>query len=141
MQLRSFYTVLCTDDVAGTAAFWERHFGFKRVFDSGWYVHLASEASATAHLAVVDHRHETIPAPFRKTAAGLLVNFEVEDVDALYAKAEAEGLKIHLTLRDEPWGQRHFITEDPNGIAIDVIKPIPPSAEFAKQYAPDSLPR
>jgi len=23
MQLREFYTVLCTDDVAGTAAFWE----------------------------------------------------------------------------------------------------------------------
>ncbi|MGQ0583221.1 MAG: VOC family protein [Reyranella sp.] len=141
MQLRSFYTVLCTDDVAGTAAFWQRHFGFKPVFDSGWYVHLTSEAAATAHLAILDYRHETIPAPFRKKAAGLLVNFEVDDVDALYAKAQAEGLKIHLTLRDEPFGQRHFITEDPNGIAIDVIKPIPPDAEFAKQYAPDSLPQ
>lgn len=141
MQLRSFYTVLCTDDVAGTAAFWQRHFGFKQVFDSGWYVHLTSEASDKAHLAILDHRHETIPAPFRKKAAGLLVNFEVDDVDALYAKAQAEGLKIHLALRDEPWGQRHFIAEDPNGIAIDVIKPIPPSPEFAKQYAPDSLPR
>lgn len=141
MQLRSFYTVLCTDDVAGTAAFWQRHFGFKQVFDSGWYVHLTSEASDKAHLAIIDFRHETIPAPFRKKAAGLLVNFEVDDVDALYAKAQAEGLKIHLALRDEPWGQRHFIAEDPNGIAIDVIKPIPPSPEFAKQYAPDSLPR
>ncbi len=140
MQLRSFYTVLCTDDVAGTAAFWERHFGFKRVFDSGWYVHLISQVSAEANLAVLDYRHETIPAPFRKKAAGILVNFEVDDVDALYARAQAEGLKIHLALRDEPFGQRHFITEDPNGIAIDVIKPIPPSAEFAKQYAPDSLP-
>ena len=140
MQLRSFYTVLCTDDVAGTAAFWERHFGFKRVFDSGWDVHLISQVSAEANLAVLDYRHETIPAPFRKKAAGILVNFEVDDVDALYARAQAEGLKIHLALRDEPFGQRHFITEDPNGIAIDVIKPIPPSAEFAKQYAPDSLP-
>ena len=32
MQLRDFYTVLCTDDVAGTAAFWEKHFGFRRAF-------------------------------------------------------------------------------------------------------------
>ncbi len=141
MQLRSFYTVLCTDDVAGTAAFWQRHFGFKPVFEVDWYVHLISEASDKANLAILDYRHETIPAPFRKKAAGLLVNFEVDDVDALYAKAQAEGLKIHLTLRDEPFGQRHFITEDPNGIAIDVIKPIPPNAEFAKQYAPDSLPQ
>ncbi len=141
MQLRSFYTVLCTDDVAGTAAFWERHFGFRRAFEADWYVHLISEASDQANLAILDYRHETIPTPFRKKAAGMLVNFEVEDVDALYAKAQAEGLKIHLALRDEPFGQRHFITEDPNGIAIDVIKPIPPSPEFAKQYAPDSLPQ
>jgi uncharacterized glyoxalase superfamily protein PhnB len=141
MQLKSFYTVLCTDDVAGTAAFWERQFRFKRVFDSGWYVHLTSEALGTAHLAILDYRHETIPAPFRKKAAGILVNFEVEDVDAEYERAKAAGLKIHLTLRDEAFGQRHFITEDPNGIAIDVIKPIPPSAEYAKLYEAESLPR
>jgi catechol 2,3-dioxygenase-like lactoylglutathione lyase family enzyme len=141
MKLRDFYTVLCTDDVAGTAAFWEQHFGFRRVFESGWYVHLTSHVSDKAHLAVLDHRHETIPAPFRRKAAGILVNFEVDDVDAEYAKAEAAGLKIHLTLRDEPFGQRHFITEDPNGIAIDVIQPIPPSPEFAKLYAADSLPQ
>ncbi len=141
MQLKSLYTVLCTDDVAGTAAFWERHFGFRRAFESDWYIHLTNKASDQANLAILDYRHETVPAPFRKKAAGMIVNFEVEDVDTLYAKAQAEGLKIHLALRDEPFGQRHFITEDPNGIAIDVIKPIPPSPEFAKQYAPDSLPQ
>jgi hypothetical protein len=46
----------------------------------------------------------------------------------------ASGLKIHVTLRDEPFGQRHFITEDPNGVAIDVIKPIPPTPEYAAQF-------
>jgi uncharacterized glyoxalase superfamily protein PhnB len=141
MKLKDFYTVLCTDDVAGTAAFWERHFRFRRIYDSGWYVHLTSEASSTSHIAVLDYRHDTIPEPFRRKAAGILVNFEVEDVDAEYERARAAGLKIHLTLRDEPFGQRHFITEDPNGVAIDVIKPIPPSGEFAGLYAPDSLPR
>ena len=141
MQLRDFYTVLCTDDVAGTAAFWEKHFDFRRAFEADWYVHLTSVVSDKANLAILDYRHETIPAPFRKKAAGVLVNIEVDDVDAVYARARDAGLAIHLPLRDEPFGQRHFITEDPNGIAIDVIKPIPPSAEFATQYAPDSLPR
>ncbi len=37
-----------------------------------------------------------MPAPFRKKASGVLVNFEVDDVDTLYAKAQEEGLKIHL---------------------------------------------
>lgn len=142
MQLKEIYTVLCTDDVAGTAAFWERHFGLSRVFDGGWYVHLIGDSDAKSNLAILDCRHETIPAAFRgKKASGLLVNLEVADVDAEYAKAQAAGLKIHLALRDEAFGQRHFITEDPNGVAIDVIKPIPPSAAFAAQYAADSLPR
>ncbi len=134
MKLTQFYTVLCTDDVAGTAAFWQRHFRFRPAFESDWYVHLTSEVSPEANLAILDYRHETIPAPFRRKAAGILVNLEVEDVDAEYERAVAAGLKIHLALRDEPFGQRHFITEDPNGVAIDVIKPIPPSAEFAAQF-------
>ena len=47
-----------------------------------------------------------IPARFRGTAAaGLLLNFEVED-----------------------FGQRHFIVADPNGILIDVITEIPITA-------------
>ena len=41
--------------------------------------------------------------------------------------------------RDEDFGQRHFITRT-EGVLIDVIKPIPPSAEFAELYAKDSLP-
>ena len=40
----------------------------------------------------------------------------------------------------EDFGQRHFITADPNGVLIDVITPTPPSAEFAAQYAPEALP-
>jgi len=85
MQLREFYTVLCTDDVAGTAAFWEKHFGFRRAFEADWYVHLTSTVPDKANLAILDYRHETIPAPFRKKASGVLVNVEVDDVDALYA--------------------------------------------------------
>ena len=135
MQLNQFYTVLCTDDVAGTSAFWQRHFRFTPAFQSDWYVHLTSDVSPAANLAILDYRHDTLPAPFQRKAAGILVNFEVEDVDAEYARAVAAGLKIHVSLRDEPFGQRHFITEDPNGIAIDVIKPIPLSPEFARQFA------
>ena len=134
MQLNQFYTVLCTDDVAGTAAFWQRHFRFTPAFWSDWYVHLTSDVSPSANLAILDYRHDSLPAPFQRKAQGLLVNFEVEDVDAEYARAVAAGLKIHVTLRDEPVGQRHFIPEDPNGVAIDVIKPIPPSPEYAAQF-------
>jgi len=38
------------------------------------------------------------------------------------------------TLRDEDFGQRHFIMSDPIGVLIDVIENIPPSKAFADMY-------
>jgi uncharacterized glyoxalase superfamily protein PhnB len=140
MKTTSYYPVLMTDDVAATAAFYKEHFRFQALFDSGWYVHLQSVEDKRVNLGIVAGDHETIPAAGRGKASGLLINFEVRDPDAVYAQAQAAGLPILLSLRDEAWGQRHFITQDPNGVLIDVIKPIPPSAEFAAQYAPGEVP-
>lgn len=139
MKLTQYYPVICTADVAATRAFYERHFRFAPAFESDWYVHLTSTMDPKTNLAVLDCRHETIPEGFRRPAQGVLINFEVEDVDDEYALAKQAGLDIRLDLRDEPFGQRHFIVADPNGILIDVIKPIPPSAEFAAQFAPGVL--
>ncbi|MET0343230.1 MAG: VOC family protein [Polyangiales bacterium] len=141
MRITSYYPVIMTEDVAGTAAFYATHFGFSPRFTSDWYVHLKSDAAKRVELAIVDGRHETIPAMARGKVAGTILNFEVDDPDAVYQLAQDAGLPILLTLRDEAFGQRHFITADPNGVLIDIIKPIPPSAEFAKQYEPSSLPR
>ena len=140
MKITSYYPVIMTGAVAITADFYTAHFGFEEVFTSDWYVHLRSKADPSVNLAVLDGSHETIPASGRGRVSGLLLNFEVEDPDALYAQAQAANLPILIPLRDEAFGQRHFITSDPNGVLIDVIKPIPPSAEFAELYAKDSLP-
>ena len=52
----------------------------------------------------------------------------------------AAGLPILRSLRDEAFGQRHFITADPNGVLVDVITPIPPTGEFVEQYEESALP-
>jgi uncharacterized glyoxalase superfamily protein PhnB len=134
MKTTSYYPVLMTGDVEGTAAFYKQHFGFEALFDSDWYVHLRSSEDKKVNLGIVQGDHETIPEAGRGRASGLLINFEVRDPDAVYERVKAAGLRILLPLRDEPFGQRHFITADPNGVLIDVIKPIPPSPEFAAQY-------
>ncbi len=128
------YPVILTGDVAGTAAFYCSHFSFEPLFTSDWYMHLLSTENRRVNLAIVDGDHPTVPEAGRGRAAGLILNFEVKDVDAEYEKALAAGLPILWTLRDEEFGQRHFVTADPNGVMIDIIKPIPPSAEFAARY-------
>lgn len=140
MKVTSYYPVIMTHDVAGTASFYEAHFGFVALFNSDWYVHLQSAQDPSINLAVLDGRHHTIPESGRGRVGGLLLNFEVEDVDAVHAQLQDAGLPILLSLRDEAFGQRHFITSDPNGVLIDIIKPIAPSGEFVEQYDASALP-
>ncbi len=140
MNVTSFYPVVLTDAVAATAGFYVAHFGFRPVFESDWYVHLRSAQDEAVNLAILDGGHHTIPEAGRGRTAGLILNFEVEDVDAHFERLSEACLPMLLPLRDEAFGQRHFITADPNGVLIDVITPIPPSAEFAAQYADGASP-
>ena len=139
MKTTSYYPVLMTGDVAGAAAFYVKHFAFKPLFESDWYAHLRSAEDRRVNLGIVQGDHESIPEQGRGRTSGLLINFEVGDPDAVYERVLAAGLPILRTLRDEPFGQRHFITSDPNGVLIDVIKPIPASEEFLAQYMPKAV--
>ncbi len=136
MKCSQYYPVIMTDQVRETANFYIEHFRFHALFESDWYLHLQSSEDDGVNLAVLQRSHETIPAAKRgQQTSGMLLNFEVDDVDREYAQAQASGLPILLALRDEPFGQRHFITEDPSGVMIDVITPIPPDEAFMKLYA------
>lgn len=135
MKVNSMYPVITTDKVAETKAFYLAHFPFALTFDSDWYVSLRLDQEPSFELAILDHAHPTLPESFRKPfASGLLINFEVEDVDAEYDRFRSAGLPMHVDLRTEEFGQRHFITSDPNGVLIDVIQVVPPSEEFLWQY-------
>jgi len=133
MKITSFYPVLMVDDVAATARFYREELGFDVSFEADWYVSLRFEGG---ELAILDRTHETIPEGFREPVGGLLLNLEVPDAAAAHARLVGErGLPERLSLREEDFGQRHFIVEAPGGVLIDVIEPIEPSAEFAAAYA------
>lgn len=140
MQCTQYYPVIQTDDVAATKAFYVDNFRFAVSFDADWYCHLQSSEDPTVNVAILKGDHETIPAEARGTVGGLILNFEVEDVDAEFQRVQDAGLPILKMLTDEAFGQRHFITCDPNGVLIDVIKPIPPLGDFVDQYASEALP-
>ncbi len=139
MKITSYYPVIQTDEVAKTANFYVKHFQFHALFETDWYVHLQSKKHPDVNLGVVQYDHETVPESARKPTQGLIINFEVEDPDAVYEKICSAKLPILKSLRDEDFGQRHFITQDPNGVLIDVVKPIEPNAEFADDYAEGAI--
>jgi uncharacterized glyoxalase superfamily protein PhnB len=140
VQMTSYYPVLLSRNVAEAAAFYCTHFGFRPLFEADWYVHLQSGTDAAVNLAIVAMDHPTIPAAARGKTGGVILNLEVEDPDTQYNRLGAAGLTIALPLRDEAFGQRHFIVCGPDDVLIDVIRPIPPSAEYVGQYAAEALP-
>ncbi|MRG61257.1 glyoxalase [Agromyces sp. CFH 90414] len=133
-MLNSSYAVLCTRDVASSAAFYREHFGFDTTFEADWYVSLR-HPDAGHELALLDPEHSSVPAGYGEVARGVLVTFELDDVDAVAARLAEAGVPVVQGLRDEPFGQRHVIVRDPGGVLVDVITPIEPSPEFAAAYA------
>jgi catechol 2,3-dioxygenase-like lactoylglutathione lyase family enzyme len=135
-RLGGFYPVLATRDVAAARDFYTRHFGFEVTFAADWYVSLRRPDAPQYELALLDHTHPTVPDGHRVALrGGLLLNFEVDDVDSEYRRLVAEaGLPELLPLRTEDFGQRHFITAGPDGVLIDVITVVPPSGQYAAQY-------
>lgn len=131
-NVTSGYPVLMTREVPGTSAFYRSHLGFEPTFEASWYVSLRNGAS---ELAILDADHPTVPAGYGTPTAGILINLEVDDVDAVHQRLVLDGpLTAVLPLRSENFGQRHFILAGPDHVLIDVITPIEPSAEFAAAY-------
>jgi catechol 2,3-dioxygenase-like lactoylglutathione lyase family enzyme len=133
--ITSIFPTICAADVAASRRFYVEHLGFEVVFDSGWYVQLEAPSGHRPQIGLVERDHPSVPAAFRLAPAGVLISVEVDDVDAVHAGSVAAGLEIALDLRSEAFGQRHFMTVDPDGILVDVITPIPPDAEHAAHYA------
>lgn len=135
MSLSSFYPVICTRHLEESTSFYTTHFGFEITFEADWYVSLRRPEPPYYELALLDPDHDSVPVGHRTPVAGLLLNFEVEDVDAEHDRlVKQAGLKPARDIRTEEWGQRHFIVADPNGVLIDIITPTPPSEDFAKHY-------
>ena len=134
MNLKSSYPVICTGKIQESRDFFTHNFDFETTFEADWYVSLVSKNNPNYELALLDYHHSSLPENFRKPAKGVLINFEVSNVDEEYERLKIKDVPIVLDLKSEEWGQRHFIAVDPNGILIDVIQNIQPSEEIAEQY-------
>ncbi|MFF3554905.1 VOC family protein [Streptomyces tsukubensis] len=141
-KLSGFYPVIGTRDIAAARDFYTARLGFEVTFEADWYVSLRRPDAPHYELALLDPAHPTVPEGHRTPlTGGLLLNFEVEDVDAEHRRLVDEaGLTELLTLRTEEFGQRHFIVEGPDGVLVDIITVVPPTGAYAEQYAEGHVP-
>jgi len=132
MSVTSLYPVLMSRDVSATASFYRDLIGFETTFESDWYVSLRL---GSFELAILAHDHPTVPTGYGALPRGVIVNLEVSDVDAVHDRlVGTDGLNVALPLRDEDFGQRHFIVAAPDGVLLDIIQPVAPSEDYADAY-------
>ena len=134
MTVLAWYPCLCVDDVERSVAFYTALLGLDVTADVGWYVEVG-RTPADIVVAVVERGHPSVPAGFDAERGGMLVSVLVDDAPALAAAAVARGTTIAQTLRDEAFGQRHFMAVDPDGFLVDVIQRIRPSGAFLRELA------
>jgi catechol 2,3-dioxygenase-like lactoylglutathione lyase family enzyme len=123
MSFSRILTNICSDDLPGSREFYVKLLGFQVNYDSDWYVQLRSPTNAELEFGIISRISELVPAHFQKLPTGMYVTFVVPDVDATFAKARSLGLRIIQEPQNEFYGQRRFLTVDPNGCLIDICSP------------------
>ena len=116
-------TNICSDRLSESKDFYVDLLGFKVKYDSDWYVQLCSPDDSDYEYGIIKRDHELVPSQYQHKPTGMYVTFVVSDVDITYKKAVEMGLKIIQEPRNEFYGQRRFLTQDPNGCLIDICSP------------------
>ena len=121
LEIRSIHPVLVVSDIARTKAFYESLLGLTTTFDADWFVQQRVPTPGGVELGAVAAGHPTIPAGWER-AANLIVTVEVDDARVARDRTDRLGAPVVMELRDEDFGQRHFMVTDPDGILVDVVE-------------------
>jgi len=122
MKITASAISLNVPDVETSAAFAEKHFGFTRDMQADGFVSL-SRPDAGFNLIYLRTGLPTFqPESMKGAVHGVLIALVVDDIEAEYARLEAEGAPIVTPLQTEPWGERFLQVADPNGVVIQLVQ-------------------
>ena len=116
-EIRSISAVtLATADMARAVRFYDA-LGFSRAY--------GGEAAAFTSYRVGTGSLNLARADGRRPGTdGTRVIFHVDDVDALYEHAVAQGFTPDAPPADAAWGERYFHLTDPDGHALSFARPL-----------------
>ena len=111
-----------TEKLSESKKFYQEILDFGVTFENEFYL-LMHTPNHQAEIAFLLPNHPSQQPFFHAAYAGkgMYFTIEVEDVDAFYENVRQKDIEIKIPIRDEPWGDRHFSLEDPNGIGVDIV--------------------
>lgn len=132
MHITASAISLNVDDPQASADFVAEHFGFEVQMAAEGFVSL-SRPDAGFNLIYLRTGLETFkpPALAGRRADGLLVVFELSDIDAEYERLTQAGVAITTPIETEAWGERFFQVSDPCGVVLQLVQWVSPPAPAA----------
>lgn len=130
MKIKRVDATISTNKLQESKQFYMEHFDFQLLYESDWYIELIARDLASGISFTLPQREE---GEFFN-GKGLIMSFEVDDVDAEYERLKGEGLHIYQEMQDKPWGERSFVINDPNGIHVYIYKSTIPTPEYKQVY-------
>lgn len=117
---------IITEKLAETKKFYTKTLGFGITFENEFYL-LMHTPGKEMEISFLLPNHPSQQSLFQSAfkGEGVYLTIEVDDVDKLYNELKNKGVEIKIDIRDEPWGDRHFAIQDPNGVGIDIVKYFP----------------
>jgi predicted enzyme related to lactoylglutathione lyase len=123
VQITASAVSLNVDDPEASANFVKTYFGFEEEMAMEGFVSL-SRPDAGFNLIYLRTGLPTFkpPAIAGHRADGLLLVFEVDDIDAEHDRLLREGVEITTPLETEEWGERFFQVTDPCGVVLQLVQ-------------------
>lgn len=121
---------IITENLEESKSFYTNILGFGVTFENEFYL-LLHTPGHEAEISFLLPEHPSQQPLFHQAfqGKGIYLTIEVDNVDELYKTLKNKNVAIKIDIRDEPWGDRHFAIEDPNGVAIDIVQYTPPGEE------------
>ena len=141
MNVTDSYPLVVVANPYDVRDWYVRHLGFSAIAEADWFVYLTSAGPRPFSVCFMreglDHQLPQFRTPISGNA--LMLTLEVDDAEEALHGVVATGVVPDVPLRDEPWGQRHFMLRDPAGVWIDVVQIIDPDPNFLDQKAREQL--
>ena len=131
MLTRRMDLTISTNKLEQSRDFYRDILGFALVFENDNYIEMLAEGGTTMGVSFVTPE---LSGGEKFTGEGIILSFEVADVDAEFARLKASGVRILEELRDKAWGERSFVINDQNGVHVYIYKSIPPTPEYQEVF-------
>lgn len=122
MNITASAISLNVPDPAASARF-AAHLGFTEAMAADGFVSLAHPSAGVNVIFLQTGLTTFKPARIAGSAGeGTLLAFEVDDLDAEFARIAASGAEVVTAPETEPWGERYCQFADDNGIVWQLVQ-------------------